>query len=121
MGAFFSRNYRIFFLVLLASIAGLSFYVGMLEGKQSKGDSVILACSDNVLSSLQIPTSTRNDVAPIATTSTVQQKGTYAGSKNGTKYYTPDCAGLKKIKPENIIWFQSVEDATLQGYSAANC
>lgn len=48
-------------------------------------------------------------------------KGNYVGSKNGTKYYTPGCPGTTRIKPENYIWFETVEDATLQGYSKGSC
>jgi len=40
----------------------------------------------------------------------------YVGSKNGTKFYPPDCTAVKRIKPENLICFFSQEDAQSQGY-----
>lgn len=43
-------------------------------------------------------------------------------SKSGSKYYFPECAGAKRIKAENQVWFASKEEAESAGYSkAANC
>lgn len=43
-------------------------------------------------------------------------------SINGTKYYYPSCAGIKRIKAKNLIYFSSSEAAEQQGYTlAANC
>lgn len=48
--------------------------------------------------------------------------GKYVASKNGTKYYLPDCSGASRIKESNKVWFASLEDAQKAGYSAAsNC
>lgn len=40
----------------------------------------------------------------------------YVGSKNSDKYHLCDCVWATKIKPENIICFDSIEGATEQGY-----
>ena len=109
------------FLGLLATIAGSAFYVGMLVGRRGAGDhSIKLLCSNETLSKLAIPLQARAQ-EQAATTIAAPTTGAYAGSKNGTKYYTPGCAGLERIKPENRVWFQSREDATLQGYTPASC
>jgi len=134
MTAFLHRNYRVLSIMLIMAIAGLSFYVGMLEGgRGGDGSAVTLSCSDDVLARLTIPVErlVRDQaqdgiVAGVSSTTTDTRtpgptQGRFAGSKNGTKYYTPGCAGLNRIKPENIIWFQDAEDATLQGYTPANC
>lgn len=107
----------------MGAIVILAFYVGMLEGKRTGGKSVVLACSADVLSQMAIQGPQKDTVQEEATSETTPSsvQGMFAGSKNGTKYYTPGCAGLDRIKPENIIWFASVEDATLQGYTAAAC
>lgn len=129
MQAFLTRHYRVLFLLLLISVVGLSFYVGTLQANE-QGTGITLSCSDEVLQSLQIPP--KGPAAPttsvlgvhtdtIVDTPIIAPQGAYAGSRNGTKYYTPDCPGLNRIKAENIIWFASKEDAELQGYSAANC
>jgi micrococcal nuclease len=38
------------------------------------------------------------------------------GSITSKKYHLPDCRYAQKIKPENLISFQSIEDARDQGY-----
>ena len=52
---------------------------------------------------------------PAATT------GSYVASKTGTKYYTPDCAGAKRIKDSNKVWFATKADAEATGRTTANC
>ena len=43
------------------------------------------------------------------------------GSVNGKKYHLLDCHNVKRIKPENQIWFSSAEEAEKQGYEPAKC
>ena len=50
------------------------------------------------------------------TETTQQDSGQYVGSINSDVYHYPDCASAKKIKPENQIWFNSVEEAKAAGY-----
>ncbi|HBM45614.1 MAG: hypothetical protein UT05_C0005G0044 [Parcubacteria group bacterium GW2011_GWF2_38_76] len=46
----------------------------------------------------------------------------YVASKNGTRYYSPWCEGVKKISPKNIVEFTSREEAESAGYTkATNC
>ncbi|MGB3347006.1 MAG: thermonuclease family protein [Candidatus Humimicrobiia bacterium] len=40
----------------------------------------------------------------------------FVGSKKSDVYHYPNCRYVKKILPENIIWFTSVEDARNHGY-----
>jgi len=51
----------------------------------------------------------------------IPQNCALVGSKNSDKYHEPDCDSAKKIKPENIICFSSIEDALSKGYKAAKC
>ncbi len=52
----------------------------------------------------------------------VASSGQYVGSKNGTKYHLPWCAGAQQIKEENKVWFSSKKEAEGAGYTpAANC
>lgn len=126
MEDFIYRHYRLLFGLSMVAIVILSFYVGMLEGKRGGGAPVTLSCTDEVLKSLSIHAASPG--VPMPQEATVPKEavsegkqGMFAGSKNGTKYYTPGCAGLDRIKPENIIWFTDAQDATLQGYTAAAC
>jgi hypothetical protein len=45
-----------------------------------------------------------------------KENGTFMGSITSKKYHRLDCRYALKIKPENRIYFQSVEDAKVQGY-----
>ncbi|TSC73118.1 MAG: hypothetical protein G01um101438_141 [Parcubacteria group bacterium Gr01-1014_38] len=47
--------------------------------------------------------------------------GAFVASVNGKKYYFPDCAGVKRIKEENLIWFDSEEEAAESGYEPSAC
>lgn len=123
MEALVSRHYRVLFALLLGAIVILAFYVGMLHGRREGTSGVILSCTDEVLSSLKIvsPGETKVEARAEVTAVPDAPQGAFAGSKNGSKYYTPGCAGLERIKPENRVWFKNAEDATLQGYTAAAC
>ncbi len=53
---------------------------------------------------------------------TDSETGKYVASKNGTKYYLPSCSGANRIKEENKVYFDSVEEAQAAGLEpAANC
>lgn len=129
--AFLEKFYFLIFGILLITIVISTFYVGMIEGKKEAGENVQLICKDEVLKQLAIPLDAFDSSSNTSTTQktmslnivsdNMSDQGRYAGSKNGTKYYTPGCAGLKRIKPENLIWFSSEEDAKLQGYTQAKC
>lgn len=46
----------------------------------------------------------------------------YVASKKGTKYYFAWCDGVKRIKEENKIWFNTKEEAEKRGLAPAkNC
>ena len=45
-----------------------------------------------------------------------EAEGKFMGSITSKKYHRPDCRYALKIKPENCIYFQSIEDAEKQGY-----
>lgn len=50
------------------------------------------------------------------------KNGAVVGSKNGSKYHLPWCSGAQRIKEENKVYFDSIEDAKRNGYTAAaNC
>ena len=51
-----------------------------------------------------------------ASSSSQEDGGKLMGSITSKKYHRPDCRYAIKIKPDNRIYFQSREDAELQGY-----
>lgn len=131
MAAFLERFYSLVATLLLAGIVVLSFLLGREEGRRLVPAPISLSCENlkkestsrvlqneqNVLSeSLEY-----GSMAEVAQGDTTTAKGAFVGSKNGTKYYRPECPGVARIKPENYIWFNDEQDAQLQGYSPAQC
>lgn len=52
----------------------------------------------------------------------MQETGNFVASTNGKVYYPKNCKASSVIKEENRIWFNSAEEAKIQGYSLAkNC
>lgn len=62
---------------------------------------------------------TKNSETKIQTSE--KKTGKFVGSVKSNKFHFPDCPYAKKIKDENEIWFDSIEDAEKQGYVAAKC
>ena len=94
--------------------------MGFLTGKQQQTPAVVLSCTPDVLSGLKIPVARLSQNAITGDSNEIAQKptsGAFVGSKNGTKYYPPNCSGVSRIKPENYIWFKDAADAELQGYT----
>lgn len=132
MQAFFTAHYRALLYGLIAILMVLSFLIGREEGKMTATAGVSLSCSEDVLAALAIPpegpmrvATAQEETVPSApavlSESAAAAQGRFLGSKNGTKYYTPECSGAKRIKPENYVWFIDEEDAKLQGYTPASC
>ncbi|MEO6077459.1 MAG: hypothetical protein ABIP54_01620 [Candidatus Andersenbacteria bacterium] len=59
--------------------------------------------------------------SPSTSISPTQNQGKYLASKNSTLFHDPSCASAKSIKPENQVWFASVEAAKSAGYSPSAC
>ena len=48
--------------------------------------------------------------------------GQFVASRNGTKYYAPNCLGARRISDANKVWFATAAAAAAAGYApAANC
>ncbi|MDD3006132.1 MAG: hypothetical protein PHX30_00905 [Candidatus Pacebacteria bacterium] len=45
----------------------------------------------------------------------------FAASKNSTLYHTRNCQYVKRIKPENLVWFNSAAEAEAAGKTAHSC
>ncbi|HRH25059.1 MAG TPA: hypothetical protein PLQ20_01845 [Candidatus Paceibacterota bacterium] len=136
MKSFVQKYYQILFIFLVLLVAVLSFVLGYQSASQNRvasyGDGIVFSCQEDVLTRQKV-LGVQKDLSESATedsqnqnsldenSSFEKEKGAYVGSKNGTKYYTPGCPATNRIKPENYIWFQSIEDATLQGYTKGSC
>ncbi|MGE5540955.1 MAG: hypothetical protein ACM3TU_01575 [Bacillota bacterium] len=124
------KDVLVLLVVLLASTA--SFGLGVLAGREAgQGDRGIWIEDATTTASLPAAvasapavaeaTAPKIPVVPAGTTVT-PTTGKYVASKNGTKYYLPSCSSANRIKPENRVWFATVEDAEASGRTpASNC
>ncbi len=131
MKAFVQKNYIWIFTFLLIVYGVIAFIFGYQISKRGAKTQtgIVFSCEETLLKQNKINTiQNREDLANISPVtedveidSQNQNNGAFVGSKNGTKYYTPGCPATKRIKTENYIWFQSEEDANLQGYTKGSC
>lgn len=109
-----SDDLVIILIIVLVGFAG--FGLGRLSGSPEKSEGVHIEYLErggvgNVSATVE---SVRK--APIVLS------GAVVVSKNSTKYHYPWCSGAQRIKEENKIWFNTIEEARASGYTpAANC
>lgn len=113
-------------LVLILSTT-LAFGLGILAGKdmvkaEGKDGFWIEQLPEKALQSGGGPAAAIEAANPEKPAIPAATSGTYMASKNGTKYYLPTCGSAKRIRPENVVWFQTKAEAEAAGYGpAANC
>ena len=123
----FLANDLIFYSVLLILVAVASFGLGRLSITAGKQPEKPLFSKEIVT-----PAAAVEAVSPATTTKATpdasspatkpNQSVAVVGSKSGTKYHLKDCPGAKRIKPANLITFESIQAAKAAGYTpASNC
>lgn len=102
------QNIAIILVIILVAIA--SFILGRFSLSETK--TTVLDTSVSAVP--QIPISGSQSTPSIQNVSSM---GPFVASRNGTKYYTKDCSGARRIKPENLISFTTKEQAEQAGYT----
>ena len=110
--AFLNRE-RLFLLLGMGLVGGLSFEAGMLRS----------SLSDSVTAVISVPLQASVAEAALVSERPAVQvpspgKCAFVGSRNSDKYHLPKCAAAKRIKPENLVCFASKEEAEKKGYVA---
>lgn len=100
--------------LLLAMVAGISFYLGYIAHIESAHASpVVIQCPSQAYIQDSVPKE-----APLGQAISAPN-GAYIASRNGSKYYPVDCSGASRIKEENKIVFETAAAAEAAGYSLA--
>jgi hypothetical protein len=104
----------------------LSFVLGRLsvaeESVQAPMSQVQAVQEASAITSKEELVATSTPVVTPAPATAPAAEPKYVGSRNGTKYHLPWCAGAKQIKEENKVFFSSKEEAEKSGYTpASNC
>ncbi len=104
----------LYIVIMIILVGTASFGLGKISAlEKTKTPISILKTKENMLSAT---------FASDTSTSESQTNGEVLASRSGTKYYYPWCTGVSKIKEENKIWFNSIEEAREKGLTpASNC
>jgi hypothetical protein len=108
-------------IILAVILAGCG---GFLLGIQSQPSTGEIRIRESNMPSLAIGTYAQEQIESISehNEGSIDYISIVVASKNGTKYYHPDCGGVNRIKEENKIYFPSSKEAREAGYEpAANC
>lgn len=111
----------VFFALLVVLVGGGGFALGRLSvGEEARRDELKIVESSS-FSGAVINAKSRTN-GEVSTKVSLLAEGMYVGSKTGSIYHLPWCAGAKRIRDENKIWFMDKHDAEQRGYKpAGNC
>lgn len=114
-------------ILLIVVVSVVFFYLGRISAIKDENQGIGITYPPasrqvaSVINSAQNSTTTTEKVAT-STTKALVPSGAVVGSKSGKKYYFPWCGTVKRIKPENQVHFDSIEEAKAAGFVAGgNC
>lgn len=117
-GVFGGGNKGFLLVLIMALLAGASFYLGYMAHKETMGGNgspVLIECPDEAyMPSISGEADNAGVSLPGASF------GAYVASRNGTKYYPKDCSGVSRINEANKVWFNSEQEAQNAGLSRAS-
>jgi len=131
------NEYKIALSVGFLLVCAISFEAGLLQGQKWQQKPLVIekqvsatkkgetANAESLVTPESVPSgqkdTTLTKVASLQTTSSGNGNCAYVGSKNSTKFYSPDCSWAKSIKPENLVCFKTAQDALTQGRTESKC
>ncbi len=106
------------FIILLVAIS--AFGLGRLsKDNKSSGPLVIMANNIEANPNTEILSSISGLTAHTESSSTATN-GSIVASRNGTKYYFPNCSGISRISAKNLISFNTEAEAVSAGYEKSS-
>ena len=128
---FFLKNEQKIILIagfVLAS--AISFEFGLLQGQKWTQKPLVIEKPAETPSGGQNCQNNTQDVSGEASKSIQSAKGTatmntskcaFVGSRSSDKFYVPSCSWAKRIKPENLVCYNSEQDALAKGKTKSDC
>src|SRR3989338_7410347 len=119
-----SNKHSIFLAFCIGLISFISYNLGQIDALQQTPIKILerggsKAGSNNLKADIYSATQTKT-LNNKAETKVLDTR--VVASKNSDKYHYTWCAGAKKIKEENKVWFNSAQEAESKGYTlAGNC
>ncbi len=123
----------LFIILIIIFVGTASFGLGKISSyEKNKTPISVLKTQEYMLSTVLEGASSINNtksnptidtaVKTTSISSSQQTNGLVVASKSGTKYYYPWCTGVSRIKEENKVWFDTIEQARAVGLTpASNC
>lgn len=113
------KDVLVLVVVVLAAVAG--FGTGLLAGREGAQTKDQLWIENLPMEERQPAPQAKAPAQAAAAVTAIPAAttGTYVAAKTGSVYYLPTCSGVKRIKEENKVWFQTKADAEAKGYQPA--
>jgi len=111
----------LYIIIMIILVGTASYDLGKISSFEKNKTPISILKTKEYMNSLVLndTSNTKTENQPIQTQQTDVK---VVASKSGTKYYYPWCAGVSRIKEENKIWFNSIEEAKSAGLTpASNC
>jgi hypothetical protein len=121
---------KIVIVVIFCLISAISYEFGVMKGQKLQQKPLVIEKPIEVPSGQQnakteaLVASGTTLVSANQTTTQKQANASscaFVGSKNSNKFYLPTCSYAKRVKPENLVCFKTVQEATSQGRTESKC
>ena len=107
----------ILYLFIIVGVGIGSFCLGKISQQRNFPDVDNIIKTQDIVQNSSIPVQNVNSNISSQATQINPVEKRYIASKNGKMFYTLNCGGAKRIKPENAIWFATREDAEKSGFT----
>jgi hypothetical protein len=103
-------------------IGGSAYLIGNMNALESNLSEIQIVYPDAIAikSDTKVEEIKSTEVSPSNNKETNLATGNIVASKNGKRYYYPNCGGINRIKPENRIYFETKEQAEAKGLTLAS-
>jgi hypothetical protein len=121
----FVKKIEVFLLAMSAILIGGSAYlIGNMNALESNLSEIQIVYPGSIVTqpdtTIKGIKSNQTITKPIDNTVSTIDTGKIVASKNGKRYYYPNCGGINRIKSENRIYFDTKEQAEAKGLTLAS-
>jgi len=119
----FVKHIKSLLLIMSAILIGGSAYlIGNMNALESNLSEIQIVYPDAIAikSDTKVEEINSTEVSSANNQETNLATGNIVASKNGKRYYYPNCGGINRIKPENRIYFETKEQAEAKGLTLAS-
>lgn len=113
-------------------ISGISFCFGLLQGQKMTSKPLVIEKPMEIPQTSEVvqmgPKESAEGAASVAAKASVTaasgagtQTCAFVGSKNSDKFYAPTCSYAKRVKPENLVCYNSEAEALQKGKIKSDC